>query len=105
MIFLVISMSISFLPFYSCCSCSTGCFSRHLFNCKKNKVDNYSVDKPNTFSHQNLMVCLSSLPNCEDVKNDASARKLSKSIVGGCMNVCKMRVITILQADRVILGF
>jgi len=44
---------------------------------------------------------LSSLPNSEDVKDDASARQLSKSIVGGSMNVCKMRIITFLQPGNV----
>ncbi|KAJ9179433.1 hypothetical protein P3X46_011221 [Hevea brasiliensis] len=74
---------------------------RHQLNCKKNKVDDYSVRKPNIYLHQNLTACLASLSNSEDVKDDASVRKLSKSIVGGSMNVCKMRIINF---DRVVPG-
>ncbi|GLT53110.1 hypothetical protein SLA2020_264040 [Shorea laevis] len=73
---------------------------RHQLNCKKNKVDNYPIRKPNTYSTQPLSTYLSTASNDEDSKDDASAKSLSKSLAGGSMNICKIRVLKFMQPQE-----
>ncbi|KAG2722576.1 hypothetical protein I3760_02G133100 [Carya illinoinensis] len=73
---------------------------RHQLNCKKNKVDN--IRKPNTYPLQPLSTYLSTASNNEDLKDDASTRSsLSKSLAGGSMNICKIRVLKFMQPERI----
>ncbi|KAI4355402.1 hypothetical protein L6164_004181 [Bauhinia variegata] len=76
---------------------------RHQLNCKKNKVDDYPIRKQN-YSPQLLANYLSNTSNGEDLKDDASSRSLSKSLVGGSMNVCKIRVLNFVLPERVVQG-
>lgn len=78
------------------------CF-RHQLNCKKNKVDNCTPRKPNAHLAQRLNAALSSPPNNEDFKDD-SEKPLSKSLIGGNMNVRKTMVITLGHQERVVQG-
>ncbi|KAJ4851564.1 hypothetical protein Tsubulata_042706, partial [Turnera subulata] len=68
---------------------------RHNLNRKKNKVDDWPVRKPSSYSPQKLSACLPSIPN-----NDNPTRQLSKSLLGGNTNVSKMRVTNFVLADR-----
>ncbi|KAF8099518.1 hypothetical protein N665_0242s0005 [Sinapis alba] len=74
---------------------------RYQLNCKKHKVDEYSR-RPRSYVPQRLMVCISSLSNNEDFKDEEKA--LSKSILGGSMNTCKTRVINVLRMERIMQG-
>lgn len=75
---------------------------RHQLNLKKNKVDEFAR-KPRAFSSQELQVRLSSVANNEHVKDESCTRSMSKSLVGGSMNVCKIRVINV-QPERTVQG-
>ncbi|KAI9401762.1 hypothetical protein POPTR_001G165800v4 [Populus trichocarpa] len=77
---------------------------RHQLNCKKNKVDDYSITKPNTYSLQNLSEHLSNSANNEEFKDDSNARQLSKSLAGGNMNICKTRFMDFVLPERVLQG-
>ncbi|KAL9405825.1 hypothetical protein Peur_002797 [Populus x canadensis] len=77
---------------------------RHQLNCKKNKVDDYSITKPNTYSLQNLSDHLSNSANNEEFKDDSNARQLSKSLAGGNMNICKTRFMDFTLPERVLQG-
>lgn len=69
---------------------------RYQLNGKKNKVDNYSR-KPNSYPAQHLMACLSNVSNNEDFKDDSCVSPLSKSLVGGSMNICKTRILNFVE--------
>jgi len=71
-------------------------------NCKKNKVDEYSR-KPHTFSKQELLARLSTAANNEYVKDESCTKPMSESLVGGSMNVCKIRVLNV-QPERTVQG-
>lgn len=75
---------------------------RHQLNCKKNKVDEYPR-KPRAFSKQELLVRLSTAANNEYVKDETCTKPMSESLVGGSMNVCKIRVLNV-QPDRTVQG-
>ncbi|KAF7843627.1 protein PHYTOCHROME-DEPENDENT LATE-FLOWERING isoform X1 [Senna tora] len=75
---------------------------RHQLNCKKNKVDDYPIKKKNSYSPQHLSLCLSNASNNEGLKDET--KSLSKSLVGGSMNVSKVRVLTFLLPERVVQG-
>ncbi|KAK0587036.1 hypothetical protein LWI29_016407 [Acer saccharum] len=76
---------------------------RYKLSSKKNKVDDYPIRKPRAYSAHNLSVFLSNASNNEDFKNDAWP--LSKSLVGGSMNICKARVINFLRhPERIVQG-
>lgn len=75
------------------------CF-RHQLNVKNKKVDNHPM-KPNTYSTHPLAAFLSTASNNEDFKDDASTRSLSKSLVGGSINTCKIRVLKFMQPERI----
>lgn len=78
------------------------CF-RHRLNRRKNKADECTNRKPNIYSDQLVLACLSNINN--EVKDDSCTRPLSKSLVGGSTNVCKIRVLTFVQAERVVPGW
>ncbi|KAH9626210.1 hypothetical protein KSS87_000089 [Heliosperma pusillum] len=67
---------------------------RHQLNCKKNKVDEFPR-KPRAFSARGLLGCLSGVSNNEYVDD---SREMSKSLVGGHVNVCKIRVVNLQPA-------
>ncbi|KAK6914660.1 Spt20-like, SEP domain [Dillenia turbinata] len=75
--------------------------TRYQLNSKKNKVDDCSR-KPNTFNLQPVVHCLAAVGNIEDCKDEAMP--LSKSLVGGSMNVPKIRVLNFVQTERVLQG-
>ena len=82
-------------------SCSYACFMdfcfRYRLNCKKNKVDDHPIRKPKTYPTHPLASFLSDASTNEESKDDVDARSLSKSLAGGSMNICKIRIITIVQ--------
>ncbi|KAK3022148.1 hypothetical protein RJ639_045287 [Escallonia herrerae] len=83
-------------------SCMTNWFSfRFQPNCKTNKVDEYQIRKPGTHSAQQLMLHLSSDPMTDNFKDETCKMPLSKSLVGGSMNVCKTRVMNFMQTERI----
>ncbi|CAN1827913.1 Protein PHYTOCHROME-DEPENDENT LATE-FLOWERING [Linum perenne] len=73
--------------------------SRHQLNRKRNKVDDYSR-KQNTYNPQLLGVSLSNAANYEDFKDETTERQLSKSLLGGNINVLKRRVMNFIQGER-----
>ncbi|KAK0598768.1 hypothetical protein LWI29_037829 [Acer saccharum] len=76
---------------------------RYKLSSKKNKVDDYPIRKPRTYSAQYLSAYLSNASNNEDFKNDAWP--LSKSLVGDSMNICKTRVINFHRhPERIVQG-
>ncbi|KAH6793288.1 nuclear receptor coactivator [Perilla frutescens var. hirtella] len=73
-------------------------------NCKKSKVDEYPMRKPNAYSGQQLMSHLSSDSNSENLKDETCKMPLSKSLVGGNMNTCKTRILNFIQTERILQG-
>ncbi|KZV27543.1 hypothetical protein F511_04594 [Dorcoceras hygrometricum] len=73
-------------------------------NRKKNKVDEYTIRKPNAFSSQQLLLQLSSDPSNETLNDETCKMPLSKSLIGGNMNVFKTRILNFLQTERAIQG-
>ncbi|XP_074294813.1 protein PHYTOCHROME-DEPENDENT LATE-FLOWERING-like [Silene latifolia] len=68
---------------------------RHQLNCKKkNKADDFPR-KPRAFSARELLGCLAGASNNENVDD---SREMSKSLVGGHVNVCKIRVVNLQPA-------
>ncbi|KAL8458740.1 hypothetical protein ACS0TY_036303 [Phlomoides rotata] len=78
--------------------------TRCQLNCKKNKVDEYPIRKPNAYSAQQLMSLLSSDSSNENLKDDSCKMLLSKSLVGGNINACKTRILNFMQTERVVQG-
>ncbi|XP_022715321.1 nuclear receptor coactivator 3-like isoform X2 [Durio zibethinus] len=72
---------------------------RYQPNSKKNKVDEYHIRKPSTYSPQLLSACLTSLSSNEDFKDDSNS--LSKSLFGGKMNTYKTRILNFVQGEHV----
>ncbi|GMH14207.1 hypothetical protein Nepgr_016048 [Nepenthes gracilis] len=72
---------------------------RHQLNFRKTKADN-DLRKPHTFSAQDLQICLSNAATNENIEDDSCEKSLSKSLVGGSMNSCKIRVLSFVQAER-----
>ncbi|KAA8540341.1 hypothetical protein F0562_024740 [Nyssa sinensis] len=77
---------------------------RHQLNCKKNKTDEYPIRKPNTYPAEQLLLHLSSDSNSENLRDETCTMPLSKSLVGGNMNICKIRVLNIVQRERILQG-
>ncbi|KAI3711946.1 hypothetical protein L1987_70495 [Smallanthus sonchifolius] len=75
---------------------------RHQLNLKKNKVDEYK--ETTSFSMQQLNHFLFNDQNNENPKDDDCKMPLSKSLVGGSMNVCKTRFLNFKQTERVLQG-
>ena len=65
-------------------------------------MDEYPIRKPSTYPTQPLSVLLSSDANSENFRDETCS--LSKSLVGGNMNICKIRVLNIVQTDRILQG-
>lgn len=74
--------------------------ARFKLNSKKNKVDDHPLKNSNTYSAQQLMLYLSSDTNTENLKDESCKMPLSKSLVGGSMNICKTRVLNFVPPDR-----
>ncbi|KAG7997357.1 hypothetical protein I3843_01G207700 [Carya illinoinensis] len=72
---------------------------RHKLNVKNRKVDNPPIRKPNAYSTRSLSAFLSTASNNEDFKDDANTRSLSKPLVGGSINTCKIRVLKFRQRE------
>ncbi|KAM1717014.1 hypothetical protein ACFX11_024906 [Malus domestica] len=77
---------------------------RYHLNKRKNKVDDHPVKKPNAFPDQHLRACLSNGSNNEDFKDDSCERPLSKSLVGGSMNICKIRILNFVKEEHIVQG-
>ncbi|KAF9587950.1 hypothetical protein IFM89_006275 [Coptis chinensis] len=77
---------------------------RHKLNHKKNKVDDYPVRKPMSYSTQLLSSHLSNALINEELKDPNNPNPMSKSLIGGSMNVCKTRALTFLQTERRVQG-
>uniref|UniRef100_A0A6N2MU29 Uncharacterized protein n=1 Tax=Salix viminalis TaxID=40686 RepID=A0A6N2MU29_SALVM len=77
---------------------------RHQLNRQKNKVDDYPIKKSKTYSPQHLSLHLSNSTSNEEFKNDTNATQLSKSLVGGNMNICKMRFMDFIITEGVLQG-
>ncbi|XP_019443543.1 PREDICTED: uncharacterized protein LOC109356679 isoform X2 [Lupinus angustifolius] len=75
---------------------------RHQLNLKKNKGDDYPTRKQATYSTQHLGACLSNATNNDGIIDETSS--LSKSLMGGSMNVCKMRHLSFFFPERVVQG-
>ncbi|KAI4324809.1 hypothetical protein MLD38_030263 [Melastoma candidum] len=71
---------------------------RRQLNRKKKAVD-HPVKKPGTFTADNLMLCLHNTSNNDVFKDDSSEMPLSKSIIGGSMNIYKIRVMNLTHQD------
>lgn len=76
-------------------------YFRHKLNCKRNKVDNYSIRKPNAYQAHHLKALLS---KNDDYSDDTCKMPLSKSLLGGNMNVLKTRMLVFVQPERVLQG-
>lgn len=79
-------------------------YVRHPLNCKKEKGDECPVRKPNAYSAQEVSFCLSNASNPEDFKDETCTMPLSKSLVGGSINICKLRVLNFVHAEDVLQG-
>ncbi|KMT04790.1 hypothetical protein BVRB_7g169660 isoform A [Beta vulgaris subsp. vulgaris] len=66
---------------------------RHQLNRKKNKVEEYPR-RSRASSSQELQYCLTNAGNYEYSKDEIFT-SMSKSMVGGSMNVCKIRMVTV----------
>ncbi|KAK7275550.1 hypothetical protein RIF29_16669 [Crotalaria pallida] len=75
---------------------------RHQLNVKKNKGDDYPMRKQNTYSTQLLTEYFSNAMNNDGIIDESSS--LSKSLVGGSMNVCKLRHLSFIFPERVVQG-
>ncbi|KAE8659576.1 Nup107-like protein [Hibiscus syriacus] len=72
---------------------------RYQLNRKKNKGEEYHVQKPSLHSPQLISACLTSLSSNEDFKDELNP--LSKSLIGGSMNTCKKRILNFVQGNLV----
>ncbi|KAK9099588.1 hypothetical protein Syun_026633 [Stephania yunnanensis] len=77
---------------------------RHGLNVKKNKVDDYPVHRATGYSTELLSSHLSSASSSEDFKDSSCRWPLSKSLVGGSMNVRKIRVMDFVHGERRLQG-
>ncbi|XAR49868.1 hypothetical protein NMG60_11004036 [Bertholletia excelsa] len=78
---------------------------RHQINRRKNKVDEHPVRKTTTtYPVQQISVLLSTDPNSENFRDETCTMPLSKSLVGGNVNVCKIRVLSFMQNERTLPG-
>ncbi|KAF9599270.1 hypothetical protein IFM89_036568 [Coptis chinensis] len=73
---------------------------RHKLNHKKNKIDDYPVRKPMSYSTQLLSSHLSNALINEELKDPDNPNPMSKSLIGGNTNICKTRALTFLQTKR-----
>ncbi|XP_026430076.1 protein PHYTOCHROME-DEPENDENT LATE-FLOWERING-like isoform X2 [Papaver somniferum] len=73
---------------------------RHQLNCKKKKEDSISVTKPASYSTHLISVCPSDVSNTEELREPNCITQLSKSLVGGSMNICKVRALNFCQNEH-----
>ncbi|GAA0183981.1 chromatin/chromatin-binding, or -regulatory protein [Lithospermum erythrorhizon] len=78
--------------------------ARFQLNRKKNNVDQYQIRKSNAYNPQQLRSHLSSDSNNESHKDEKFDMPLSRSLVGGSMNTCKLRILNCTLAERVSQG-
>lgn len=78
---------------------------RHQLNSKKIKVVEQPIRKPSTYPAESLLVLLSGDSNNEDFRDETCTMPLSKSLEGGSMNVCKIRVLKFVQTERIPQGY
>ncbi|KAL8242732.1 hypothetical protein R6Q59_013034 [Mikania micrantha] len=72
--------------------------ARYQLNMKKNKVDEYK--DTTSYSSQELNHFLYNDQNNENPNDEDCKMPLSKSLVGGSMNVCKTRVMDFMQTEQ-----
>ncbi|KAG6395660.1 hypothetical protein SASPL_141783 [Salvia splendens] len=77
---------------------------RYQLNCKKGKDDEYLMSKSSTYSTQQLVSHLSSDSNNENLKDKTGQMPLSKSLVGGSMDVCRTRSLNFIQTVQILQG-
>lgn len=75
--------------------------SRFQLNRKKNKADEYPIRKSNVYNQQQLGSHLCSDSNNESYNDEKVDMPLSRSLKGGSMNTCKLRVLTCTLTERV----
>lgn len=76
-------------------------FYRHQLHFKPKKPDQ-PIKKQNTYSSQRVAAHLANATNNEGLIDESSS--LSKSLLGGSMNACKMRVLSFIWNERVVQG-
>ncbi|CAH9098842.1 unnamed protein product [Cuscuta epithymum] len=76
--------------------------ARYQLNFKKNKGDERAMQKTHVTPTPQMQLLLSNDSNNETVIDEVS--KLSKSVIQGSANVCKRRVLTFTQTERVFQG-
>ncbi|XP_014516407.1 uncharacterized protein LOC106774088 isoform X1 [Vigna radiata var. radiata] len=75
---------------------------RHQLNFKKNRVEDFQMKKQNAYVTTHIAPHIANSTNNEGVIDDSIS--LSKSLIGGSMNACKMRIITLCVPERVVQG-
>ncbi|XP_052180638.1 protein PHYTOCHROME-DEPENDENT LATE-FLOWERING isoform X2 [Diospyros lotus] len=78
--------------------------ARHKIHFRKSKVNEQPIRKPTTFPSQQLSILLSSDSNNDNLRDESCTMPLSKSLVGGSMNACKIRVLNFVQTERMLQG-
>ncbi|KAI3945516.1 hypothetical protein MKW98_018333 [Papaver atlanticum] len=73
---------------------------RHQLNCKKKKEDSISVTKPASYSTHLISLGLSDVSTTEEFREPNCITQLSKSVVGGSMNICKVRALNFCQNEH-----
>ncbi|KAI3949776.1 hypothetical protein MKW92_039966 [Papaver armeniacum] len=73
---------------------------RHQLNCKKKKEDSISVTKPASYSTHIISMSLSDVSDTEELSEPNCITQLSKSLVGGSMNICKVRALNFCQNEH-----
>lgn len=66
-------------------------------------MNEFPIRKQSPFSSQELACELGDL-NSENLKDETCKMPLSKSLVGGNMNVCKTRILNFIQTEHVMQG-
>ncbi|KAF5181649.1 Phytochrome-dependent late-flowering [Thalictrum thalictroides] len=79
-------------------------FQMRQLNRKKKKGDDYPARKPLSYSTQLISSHLSDGQNSEDLNDSTCMTPLSKSLIGGNMNVCRIRALTFVQTERRLQG-
>ncbi|GAB4850016.1 hypothetical protein Ancab_029314 [Ancistrocladus abbreviatus] len=72
---------------------------RYQLSRQKAKADDFFRKSP-IFSDQELLICLSNTSNNESFEDESCAKSLSKSLLGGGINSCKIRVLNIVLGDH-----
>lgn len=77
---------------------------RFQLNSKKSKVAQPANVKVSGFSANLLPTHLLNDSNSDNLKDESCILPLSKSLVGGSMNVCKTRILNFIQTERILQG-